>query len=103
VKVRWTFRARDDLRQIAAFIEPDSPRYADLVVARIILAVDRLHQFPDSGRIVPERQDPTLREVIWQSYRIVYQYRPGSDTVLVLTVFRSERLFPDLRGATGSA
>jgi plasmid stabilization system protein ParE len=103
VTVRWTFRAREDLRQIAAFIRKDSPRYADLVAARIILAVDRLQQFPDSGRIVPERQDPTLREVIWQSYRIVYQPAPTTGTIWVLTVFRSERMFPELRGGTGSA
>ena len=31
---------------------------------RIVAAVERLHFFPESGRIVPERQDPEIRELI---------------------------------------
>jgi hypothetical protein len=46
--------------------------------------------FPESGRIVPERQDPAVREVIVQPYRLVY--RLGDDVVEVATVFRASRL-----------
>jgi len=56
--------------------------------------VDRLRQFPASGRVVPERGDPTIREVLVGSYRIVY--RLVNETAQVLTVFHGARLFPTL-------
>lgn len=70
------------------------PRYADLVVGRLVAAVERLQAFPESGRIVPERADPSIREIIVGSYRVVYRLR--SDLVEIATVFRGSRLFPDL-------
>jgi len=71
---------------------PDSERYADLVVRRIIASVERLSLFPESGRMVPERRDPEIREVILRPFRIVYRYR-GS-VVEIVTVFRGTREFP---------
>ncbi|HEU0168080.1 MAG TPA: type II toxin-antitoxin system RelE/ParE family toxin [Chloroflexota bacterium] len=55
-----------------------------------LAAAERLEVFPESGRIVPERQDPAVREVIVQPYRLVY--RLGDDVVEVATVFRASRL-----------
>lgn len=95
--VTWSVRARDDLRSIAAFIATDSSRYAELVTERLLQAVARLEAFPESGRIVPEFAEPALREVVWQSYRIVYRYDSDASTASVVTVFRSERRFPDVR------
>ncbi|MGH8525589.1 MAG: type II toxin-antitoxin system RelE/ParE family toxin [Gammaproteobacteria bacterium] len=71
----------------------DSPLYADLVVRRLVAAVDRLRTFPESGRMVPERNNPEIRELIVKPYRIVYRFRPG--VVEIATVFRASCLFPD--------
>jgi plasmid stabilization system protein ParE len=65
-----------------------------LVVTRIIASVDRLQAFPDSGRIVPERGDPEIREVIVRPYRVVYRRR--ANEVEIATVFRASRLLPDI-------
>jgi plasmid stabilization system protein ParE len=89
----WSPQSLRDLESIRAFVAVDSPVYADLVVRRIVAAVDRLHAFPESGRIVPERSDPAIREVIVRSYRVVYRVRPGR--VEIATVFRASRLFPE--------
>ncbi len=48
-------------------------------------AVERLEAFPGSGRKVPERNDPEIREVI------------ETRAVEVATVFRASRVFPALR------
>ncbi|MEO8453322.1 MAG: type II toxin-antitoxin system RelE/ParE family toxin [Gemmatimonadota bacterium] len=52
----------------------------------------RIAQFPESGRIVPELQRAEIRDVIVGSYRIVYLV--GADVVHILTVFHGARLFP---------
>ena len=71
--ILWTHQARADLAAIQAFIGRDSPHYASVVVSRLIAATDRLVQFPESGRTVPEFEDTAVREVIRPPYRIVYR------------------------------
>ena len=48
----------------AEFIAKDSPQYARLFVVDVFQAVDRIADFPQSGRVVPELDDPIVREVI---------------------------------------
>jgi toxin ParE1/3/4 len=91
--VIWSPQAIRDVESIRAFIAQDSPAYADLVARRIVASVERLESFPESGRQVPERHDPAIREVIVGPYRIVYRLRPG--VAEVVTVFRGSREFPD--------
>ena len=88
----WSLQAIDDVLGIRAYISADSEHYADLVVRRIVSSVEQLSLFPQSGRIVPERHDPEIREVILRPYRVVYRYR-GS-IVEIVTVFRGTREFP---------
>jgi plasmid stabilization system protein ParE len=93
-RIRWTLQAADDLEAIHEFIARDSAHYARLVVERLIQAIDQLEQFPDSGRIVPELSDPTIREIVRSSYRIVYRRR--TETVELLTIFHASREIPDV-------
>ena len=67
-----------------------SPRYSSLFVSDVLGAVDRLNRFPKSGRIVPEINDPLIREIILGSYRIIYHVR--KDLVEILMVFHGSRL-----------
>ena len=90
----WSPRALKDLESIRDYIAQDSVRYADLVVARIVSSVERLRNFPESGRVVPELNRPDLREVIVRPYRVVYRIRDGM--VEIATVFRATRLLTGL-------
>ena len=56
----------------------------------IVATVERLAEFPESGRIVPEFDAPQLREVIHPPFRIVY--RLDSQRVRIVRVWRGERL-----------
>lgn len=86
----WTRRVIDDIQSIRQFIAQDSPHYAELVPQRLIASVERLPALPQSGRIVPEIDDPTLREVIQGSYRIVY--RLIREEIHIITVHHAARL-----------
>ena len=94
IELLWSPRSVADLEEIRAFIEVDSSAWADLTVRRLVAAVERLREFPDSGRMVPERQQPTLREVISGKYRVVYRRTPN--LVEIATVFRGSREFPEI-------
>lgn len=90
--LRWTEQAVADVRSIRQFIERDSPRYGRLVAERLVEATERIPVFPESGRVVPELGENSVRELIVGAYRIVY--RLEGEAAVLLTVFRSSQLFP---------
>lgn len=65
------------------------PYYARLFAERILRATRRLNDSPDSGRIIPEAEDESLKEIIVQGYRIMY--RCEADRVLILAVMHGRR------------
>lgn len=69
-EVRWTPQAADDLEAITEFIAQDSSEYASLFALDVVAAVERVALFPQMGRIVPEVNNPLIREVILGNYRI---------------------------------
>ncbi len=92
--IRWTDQAIADLAAIRAFIEQNSPHYASVIVDRVIRAVDRLKDFPQSGRVVPEFERPDVREIVERPYRIVYRLVRG-DEIHILTVHHGAKQLPD--------
>jgi toxin ParE1/3/4 len=60
------------------------------MIEDIVSATERLADFPESGRIVPEFGIVNLREVIYPPFRIVY--RLDAIRVRIVRVWRSERL-----------
>ena len=90
-RIVWAPQALEDVHAIRTYLSRDSADYADLIVERIVSAVSRLENHPRSGHVVPEVGEPTLREIIVDSYRIVY--RLGRDAAEILTVFHGARSF----------
>lgn len=72
--LHWSVEAFDDLDAITDFILKDSPTYAEIVGNALIDAAEAAFIQPHHGRMVPELQDPTIRERIVYSYRVIYQY-----------------------------
>jgi plasmid stabilization system protein ParE len=89
VKVIWSQRALPDVERIRDYIALDSPAYAQPFIERLLYAARHLAQFPQSGRAMPEANDPSIREVIYQGYRIVYRLSP--DFVEVVMVVHGSR------------
>jgi len=89
-EIRWTHQATDDLKSITEFISQDSPHYARLFALDIIEAIERLVDFPELGRMVPEKDDPIIREIIMGNYRIVYRLK--DNLVELLTIHHGARL-----------
>ncbi|MHB8377339.1 MAG: type II toxin-antitoxin system RelE/ParE family toxin [Dehalococcoidia bacterium] len=83
-RVVWSDEALESLEAIADQIGETSPAYASLFVRRAFDAAALVEDFPRLGRVVPEFGHDTLREIIFQNYRIVY--RVGPVDVDVLTV-----------------
>ena len=89
VKIIWTEFAIEDLRLIHEYISKDSKRYADRFVEKLIERVDQLEYFPKSGRVVPEFNSETLRELIEGNYRIIYKV--SANQIAIVRVHHSAR------------
>ena len=75
-KIVWTLRSREDLRDIGTFIAKDNPPAALKLGELIFDRVDTLEKFPELGRVVPERNQPNIREIVVKNYRLVYRVHP---------------------------
>jgi addiction module RelE/StbE family toxin len=89
MKLEWTEPSLLDLESIRDYIARDSQYYAARFIARIIEAAESLQKLPLVGRVVPEADDETIRELLFQSYRIMY--RVEAERVLILTVLHGSR------------
>ncbi len=81
-QIDWTKKSLKDLRAINDYISLDSTFYAARFILKLINRVDQLIEFPESGRIVPERNIPEIRELIEGNYRIFYRLQKGKITIL---------------------
>ena len=89
MKLEWTEPSLLDMENLRDYIAKDSEYYAARFIARIFEAAETLQQFPLVGRVVPEAEDETMRELLFQNYRIMY--RVETDRVLILTVIHGSR------------
>ena len=95
VLVRWTARARRDVRAIRDYIAGSSPVYGRRVARRLFDRADLRAEHPAAGRRVPEYDDPTVRELVEPPYRIIYRYAEGAPVVDVLAVVHGRQRMPE--------
>jgi toxin ParE1/3/4 len=91
-RIVWTESAWQELECAASFIARDSPRYAAALVDEARSIARSLRRFPKRGRIVPELNDETVRELIVKSYRLIYEIEP--DRTVILAFLHGARRFP---------
>jgi toxin ParE1/3/4 len=91
VQVRWLRTALRNLDEEAAYIAADDPQAAQLVVERVLNAVEMLAAHPALGR--PGRV-PGTRELVVANTRYLVPYRVRGQVVEVLRVFHTSRRPP---------
>ena len=92
----WSPEARDDLRDIVRFIARDSRQRAEAFGFRLIRETDKLQNFPEIGRAVPEYRRPNVREIIVRSYRIIYRVDHDRKMVEISRVWHGARGKPEI-------
>lgn len=91
-EVIWTEPALSDLNDIAEYIALENLLAAKLLVQSVFEKVERLEMFPESGRVPPELDYLSYREVVASPCRVFYKQE--GKYVYILYVMREER---DLR------
>jgi addiction module RelE/StbE family toxin len=88
--VIWSNESLDDIDSIAEFIARDSLYHAQRVIEIIFERVEQLAEQPESGRRVPELNNPHVREIFVYSYRLIYEVK--KEEIAVLGVIHGKSL-----------
>lgn len=88
-EIVWTEEALSDLEAIGEYFNRTAPSYAPVVVSRLYTSVERLIEHPKIGRQVPEIGHESLRELIVENYRVIYQLH--EERIEIITVVHSRQ------------
>ena len=90
-EVVWAKSARDALDEVIGYIAQDSGRSAGQVLDEALQMAASLATLAERGRVVPECNDPTVREVFVHRYRL--QYQVANAKVLIVAFLHGARDF----------
>ncbi|MEQ3693212.1 MAG: type II toxin-antitoxin system RelE/ParE family toxin [Thalassolituus sp.] len=91
MKISFSNSALEDLKEVKAYYnEQEVPEVGRRHLIEIFERVELLPDNPQFGRVVPEFDEPHIREIIHPPYRIVYML--DSKSIQIIRVWRSERL-----------
>lgn len=92
VKIEWSKISNYDILQIYSYIYQDSIYYAVNTIDGIAKRTDNLEIFPYMGRKVPEYDIYNIRELIYKSYRIIYEVQLNK--IIIHRIWHSARILP---------
>ena len=91
----WTPKSIQQMACVAEYIAHDSPYQAKRVVTLIVHATWRLKLFPESGAVVPELGDATVREIRVFSYRVLYRWFCDQRQVHIIGVVHGRQMLDE--------
>ena len=91
-RVIWTLPMFEDLEASANYIAKDSPAYASAFVREVRAAGLSLRKTAMRGSIVPELDDPSIREILVRNHRLVYKVQ--STRIVLPRLIHGARDFP---------
>lgn len=87
--IRWSRKAVETLNDGLGYIAQFNPDAAHQLRLSIQSALEHIREFSKSARMVPEEDDPSIREVLRGPFRVIYEIHPKE--LRVLAVRRMER------------
>lgn len=83
-RVIWSPSAINHFSSWIRYVSQDSTTAAEKQRKEILRAVKQLSNFPRSGRVVPEFNNQTLREIIRKPIRIIYELKDKEIHILAM-------------------
>jgi len=90
MKITWAPRAKRRVGEYGEHIAQDNEEAAYAWLVGIFEEVERLKDFPEQGRVVPESGRPDVREIFYMSHRIIYKI--GSRRIRIVTIRHGRQL-----------
>jgi plasmid stabilization system protein ParE len=95
-QVLWSPEALEDLEALTAWLAASNVEAAVATGHAILRKTRGIPLHPRAGRVVPERNDPRIREVFHVRYRIIYRLPRCGGRVEILRIWHAARGEPSL-------
>ena len=93
-RIIWSPTAQKRIKEILDFISIDNPTAALSLIDSLEEKVESLKSHPEAGRILPELDNPSIRElVIHKNYGVIYE--SSQDLIEILTIRHFKRNFSE--------
>ena len=96
-RVVWSRGAHGELEAAISHIAEEAPNTARALLEQPLATAASLETMSERGRMVPERGDPTIRELLVEPYRLVYSV--GTVDVVVLGLIHQRQDYEHWRDA----
>jgi len=95
-QIIWSHTAVEDLKGIVQYIALDDPDAAAKLADRIIHRIETASKLPFSNRLVPEKAEEPIREVILKPYRLIYHVDSNRNVIHILRIWHAARGIPEI-------
>ncbi|EGF92802.1 plasmid stabilization system family protein [Asticcacaulis biprosthecium C19] len=85
MKIQWSSAANRDLVRLAEFLKPVNPRAAAQVVLNIIVAVEKLADYPEIAPRIEGHDDRDIRSLMIGDYNLHYEIK--GDLLLIVRIW----------------
>ena len=92
MRIIWSPLAVERISEISDYIAEDNTDASIKWLESVFKVIERLKDYPESGRVVPELGKPNLREIIHGHYRIIYKIQQNE--LFILTVRHLKQILP---------
>ena len=91
MKIIWSPTAKSKTREILEYISKDNLDAALSLIDQIEKKVEKLRHNPEVGRVVPETNNQSIREIIvHKNYSVIYEVFQNSIEILTVRHFRQD-------------
>lgn len=84
-------KAVNDLEKIVRYISLNNPEVAKRIGEKLLSKARELSKLPLRGQIVPEFNDPNLRQLILKPYRIIYRVEESKKQISIARFWHTSR------------
>ncbi|WP_075349804.1 type II toxin-antitoxin system RelE/ParE family toxin [Algoriphagus marinus] len=95
VEIKWSKQAVEDIYSIKEYYSNFSNSYSFQLIDQIFQKAEILIKFPEIGRIIPELNNQSIRELIFKNFRIIYAIH-DLNRITILTVHSSSKPLSNL-------
>lgn len=93
-EIRWSPEAFERVKSIKEYIEQESPSGAYGFAKGILKQIENIALYPNIGKSAFLKTYPNLRFIIWDHYKIYYDYRRGQNIVEIWGVWDARSMIP---------
>ncbi|TFH65216.1 MAG: type II toxin-antitoxin system RelE/ParE family toxin [Gemmatimonadales bacterium] len=90
-RIVWSEGARRELDEAVSYIAEDSIASAIRILEQILGSAESLGTLGERGRVVPERGDPSIRELLVDPFRLLYHLRDSD--IVILGILHQRRTY----------